>query len=74
MFRPIFDFTQDFNQLEGILCYKPSCSRCHFPVSAESMRNAKDGWLRVWIPSGEELNVYTTLEYKKYYYVRIEEQ
>lgn len=70
MFRPIFDI----NQLEGILFYKPSCRRRHFPVSVESMRSAKDGWLRVWIPYGEELNIYAALEYKKYYYVRIEEQ
>ena len=69
MFRPRFDS----KQLDGILCYKPSCCHSRFPVSAESMRASREGWLEVRLPKGEELNLSVALEYREYYNVRIEE-
>lgn len=68
MFRPRFDS----RQLDGILCYKPSCSYSRFPVSADSIKAAKGGWLGVWLPKGEELNIFVVPEYREYYHVRIE--
>lgn len=67
MFRTKFDV----NRLEGVLRYKPSCSRCQFPVSVESMKAAKEGWLHVWLPKGEDLTISVAPEYKDYYNIRI---
>lgn len=63
----------DVNRLEGVLKYKPSCSRCQFPVSVESMKASRDGWLSVWLPKGEELNIMVASEYKEYYNIKIAE-
>lgn len=38
----------DVNRLEGVLKYKPSCGQRQFPVSVESMKASRDGWLSVW--------------------------
>ena len=67
MFRAKFDV----NRLDGVLRYKPSCSRCQFPVSVESMKAAKEGWLYVWLPKGEDLTISVAPEYKDYYNIRI---
>lgn len=63
----------DANSLEGVLRYKPSCSRYVFPISVESMKMARDGWLYVQLPKGEVLNILVAPEYKKYYNIRITE-
>lgn len=61
----------DVNQLQGVLWYKLSCSQCLFPISVESMRMAKDGWLFVWLPKSEELKMIVSPEYKDYYNIKI---
>lgn len=63
----------DVNSLEGVLCYKPSCSRYVFPVSVQSMRAAKEGWLCVQLPKEDVLNFLVAPEYKAYYNIKITE-
>lgn len=63
----------DVEALEGVLRYKPSCSRCQFPVSVESMKRAKEGWLWVQLPSDASLNILVAPEYKAYYNIRVTE-
>lgn len=61
----------DVSSLGGVLNYKPSCSRNLFPISVDSMKLAKEGWLYVQLPKGEALNILVSPEYKAYYNVKI---
>lgn len=63
----MFRVRHDVNRLDGVLRYKPSGSCCQFPVSVESMKTARDGWVYVFLPRDEELNITAAPEYKEYY-------
>jgi len=67
MFRVRFDA----DSLEGVLRYKPSGSRCQFPVSVECMKAARDGWICVCLPRDGELSITVAPEYKGYYNIKI---